>query len=416
MENNIRGKAKVACANVFDGKGFSAAEITLPENTADVLDSVDFSSPYVYVFPGFADVHVHFREPGFSYKEDIASGCAAAAAGGYTDVATMPNLSPVPDCRKNLEVSVECIKRSATINVHPYGSITVGEKGDCLSDIEDMADLAVGFSDDGVGVESESVMYFAMLRARSVGKVIAAHCEDMSLVKGGYIHDGVYAKAHGHKGICSESEWRPIERDIKLVRETGCAYHVCHISTKESVELVRAAKAEGLNVTCETAPHYLVLCDEDLQEHGRFKMNPPLRSAADRDALIRGVQDGTIDMIATDHAPHSVEEKSLGLMGSKMGVVGLETAFPVMYTHLVKEEIISLERLVQLMCTAPRARFGIKSDMANNYTVFDLSEKYIVEPSHFKSRGRATPFQGFELYGKCLLTVCNGQAVYLNKE
>ena len=407
---------KVLCNHVFDKVGFSAAEITLPETAAEQLSAVDFSAPNIYVFPGFADMHVHFREPGFSYKEDIASGCAAAAAGGYTDVATMPNLSPVPDCRRNLEASLECIKRSATVNVHPYGSITVGERGDCLADIEDMADLAVGFSDDGVGVESETVMYFAMLRAKSVGKVIAAHCEDMSLVKGGYIHDGAYAKAHGHKGICSESEWKPIERDLRLVRETGCAYHVCHISTKEGVELVRQAKAEGLNVTCETAPHYLVLCDEDMQEHGRFKMNPPLRSASDRDALIRGIQDGTIDMICTDHAPHSLEEKSLGLMGSKMGVVGLETAFPVLYTRLVRKGIISLERLVELMSTAPRARFNISDDFANNYTVYDLSAKYTVEPSRFKSKGRATPFQGWELTGKCLLTVCNGRVVHCEGE
>ena len=407
---------KVLCNHVFDGNGFSAAEITLPENAAEELSAVDFSAPNIYVFPGFADMHVHFREPGFSYKEDIASGCASAAAGGYTDVATMPNLAPVPDCRRNLEASLDCIKRSATVNVHPYGSITVGEKGDCIADIEDMADLAVGFSDDGVGVESETVMYFAMLRAKSVGKVIAAHCEDMSLVKGGYIHDGDYARTHGHRGISSESEWKPIERDLRLVRETGCAYHVCHISTKEGVELVRRAKAEGLDVTCETAPHYLTLCDEDMQEHGRFKMNPPLRSAADRDALIRGIQDGTIDMICTDHAPHSLEEKSLGLMGSKMGVVGLETAFPVLYTRLVRKGIISLERLVELMSAAPRARFNIRSDFANNYTVYDLSARCVVEPSHFKSKGRATPFQGWELMGKCILTVCNGRAVHCEGE
>jgi len=416
MENSIRGERRVYCPHVFNGVGFSATEIILPENAAEELSAVDFSAPNIYVFPCFADMHVHFREPGFSYKEDIASGCAAAAAGGFTDVATMPNLSPVPDCRRNLEISLECIRKSATINVHPYGSITVGEKGDCLADIEDMADLAVGFSDDGVGVESDNVMYFAMMRARSVGKVIAAHCEDMSLVRCGYIHDGAYAKAHGHRGICSESEWRPIERDIRLARESGCAYHVCHISTKEGVELVRRAKAEGVNITCETAPHYLVLCDEDLQEHGRFKMNPPLRSAADRAALIEGIKDGTIDMIATDHAPHSMEEKSLGLMGSKMGVVGLETAFPVLYTHLVKKGVITLEKLVRLMSSAPRARFRIDSDMAKNYTVFDLSARYTVEPSKFKSKGRATPFQGWELLGKCILTVCNGKAVHVCKE
>ena len=409
-------KKSVMCSNVYNGSGFAPAEIILPENVSADMWEDELSSPDVYVFPGFADVHVHFREPGFSYKEDIASGCAAAAAGGYTDVCTMPNLSPVPDSREHLDASLGCIRRSATIGVYPYGSITVGEKGGELADLEGMAPDVAGFTDDGVGVASEDMMREAMLKAKAVGRILAAHCEDMSLVRGGYIHDGVYAAAHGHKGICSESEWKPIERDIRLARETGCAYHVCHISTKESVELIRRAKADGVNITCETGPHYLVLCDEDLMEDGRFKMNPPLRSREDRDALVAGIVDGTIDMIATVHAPHSAEEKAQGLKDSMMGVVGLETAFSVLYTHLVKNGIISLEKLVELMAVAPRERFGIKSDMTDSYTVFKLGEeKYTVDPESFKSRGRATPFAGWELLGECLMTVYNGRAVYEKK-
>ena len=362
------------------------------------------------IVPGLCDVHVHFREPGFSYKETIASGSAAAAHGGYTAVCTMPNLSPVPDCAEHLKAQLDAIDKSAVIEVIPYGAITVGEKGEELSDMESMADNVCAFSDDGRGVQNDSMMREAMAKAKRLGKIIAAHCEDNSLLFGGYIHDGEYAKAHGHRGISSESEYRQIERDLRLAEETGCAYHVCHISTKESVELIRQAKARGVDVTSETAPHYLVLCDEDMQEDGRFKMNPPLRSREDKQALIEGIKDGTIDMIATDHAPHSAEEKGRGLEKSLMGVVGLETAFPVLYTELVKKNIITLERLVELMSFKPKERFGI--DTGCDFAVFGIDEPYKTDPNEFLSMGRATPFAGREVFGRCLLTVHDGKAVY----
>lgn len=367
------------------------------------------SKEYIIV-PGLCDVHVHFREPGFSYKETIASGSAAAAHGGYTAVCTMPNLSPVPDSAEHLQVQLDAIKRSAAIKVLPYGAITVGEKGEKLADMEAMSDKVCAFSDDGKGVQNDEMMREAMTAAKRLGKIIAAHCEDNSLLFGGYIHDGEYARMHGHRGISSASEYKQIERDLRLAEETGCAYHVCHISTKESVELIRQAKAHGVDVTCETAPHYLVLCDEDMQEDGRFKMNPPLRSREDKEALIEGIKDGTIDMIATDHAPHSAEEKGRGLEKSLMGVVGLETAFSVLYTELVMKNIITLDRLVELMSFKPKERFGI--DTNNDFAVFDISEAYKIDPEDFLSMGRATPFAGREVFGRCLLTVHNGKVVY----
>lgn len=362
------------------------------------------------IVPGLCDVHVHFREPGFSYKETIASGSAAAAHGGYTAVCTMPNLDPVPDSAEHLQVQLDAIKRGAAIKVLPYGAITVGEKGERLADMEAISDKVCAFSDDGKGVQNDEMMREAMTAAKRLGKIIAAHCEDNSLLFDGYIHDGEYAKAHGHRGISSASEYKQIERDLRLAEETGCAYHVCHISTKESVELIRQAKACGVDVTCETAPHYLVLCDEDMQEDGRFKMNPPLRSREDKEALIEGIKDGTIDMIATDHAPHSAEEKGRGLEKSLMGVVGLETAFPVLYTELVTKNIITLDRLVELMSFKPKERFGI--DTNNDFAVFDISEAYKIDPEDFLSMGRATPFAGREVFGRCLLTVHNGKVVY----
>lgn len=362
------------------------------------------------IVPGLCDVHVHFREPGFSYKETIASGSAAAAHGGYTAVCTMPNLDPVPDSAEHLQVQLDAIKRGAAIKVLPYGAITVGEKGEKLADMEAMSDKVCAFSDDGKGVQNDEMMREAMTAAKRLGKIIAAHCEDNSLLFGGYIHDGEYAKAHGHRGISSASEYKQIERDLRLAEETGCAYHVCHISTKESVELIRQAKARGVDVTCETAPHYLVLCDEDMQEDGRFKMNPPLRSREDKKALIEGIKDGTIDMIATDHAPHSAEEKGRGLEKSLMGIVGLETAFPVLYTELVTKNIITLDRLVELMSFKPKERFGI--DTNNDFAVFDISEAYKIDPEDFLSMGRATPFAGREVFGRCLLTVHNEKVVY----
>lgn len=367
------------------------------------------SKKYIIV-PGLCDVHVHFREPGFSYKETIASGSAAAAHGGYTAVCTMPNLDPVPDSAEHLQVQLDAIKRGAAIKVLPYGAITVGEKGERLADMEAMSDKVCAFSDDGKGVQNDEMMREAMAKAKRLGKIIAAHCEDNSLLFGGYIHDGEYARMHGHRGISSASEYKQIERDLRLAEETGCAYHVCHISTKESVELIRQAKARGVDVTSETAPHYLVLCDEDMQEDGRFKMNPPLRSREDKQALIEGIKDGTIDMIATDHAPHSAEEKGRGLEKSLMGVVGLETAFPVLYTELVTKNIITLDRLVELMSFKPKERFGI--DTNNDFAVFDISEAYKIDPEDFLSMGRATPFAGREVFGRCLLTVHGGKAVY----
>ena len=367
------------------------------------------SKKYIIV-PGLCDVHVHFREPGFSYKETIASGSAAAAHGGYTAVCTMPNLDPVPDSAEHLQVQLDAIKRGAAIKVLPYGAITVGEKGEKLADMEAMSDKVCAFSDDGKGVQNDEMMREAMTAAKRLGKIIAAHCEDNSLLFGGYIHDGEYARMHGHRGISSASEYKQIERDLRLAEETSCAYHVCHISTKESVELIRQAKAHGVNVTCETAPHYLVLCDEDMQEDGRFKMNPPLRSREDKEALIEGIKDGTIDIIATDHAPHSAEEKGRGLEKSLMGVVGLETAFPVLYTELVMKNIITLDRLVELMSFKPKERFGI--DTNNDFAVFDISEAYKIDPGDFLSMGRATPFAGREVLGRCLLTVHNGKVVY----
>lgn len=371
--------------------------------------SVYNSSQYM-IFPGFCDVHVHLRQPGFSYKETIKSGTQASAHGGYTMVFSMPNLKPVPDSSEHLKEQLDIIKKDAVINVLPYGAITVGQNGEELSDMEGMAKDVIAFSDDGRGVQSEEMMKEAMLRAKALGKIIVAHCEDNSLLHGGYIHDGVYASKHSHRGICSESEWKPIKRDIELCRQTGCAYHVCHISCKESVELIRQAKAQGVNVTCETGPHYLILTDEDLKEDGRFKMNPPLRSKEDRQALIEGVLDGTVDMIATDHAPHSQEEKSRGLEKSAFGIVGIETAFQLLYTHLVKKNIISLERLVELLAVNPRKRFGIEYD--NSFTVWDLDKKTVINPSDFLSMGKATPFEGEEVFGECELTVCNGKTAY----
>lgn len=381
---------------------------SVSDSMVEVFSSYD--TPEYTVFPGFCDVHVHFREPGFSYKETIATGSRAAARGGYTAVCTMPNLNPVPDSVEHLRQQLDIIEKDACIHVYPYGAITVGEKGEILADLEGMAPDVIGFSDDGRGVQQDEMMLEAMNRAKALGKMIVAHCEDNSLLFNGYIHDGNYAKMHGHRGICSESEWRQIQRDLELVEKTGCAYHVCHISTKESVELIRQAKAKGLDVTCETGPHYLVLTDEDLQEEGRFKMNPPLRGAEDRDALIEGILDGTIDMIATDHAPHSAEEKGRGLEKSAFGIVGIEIAFQTMYTHFVRTGRMTLEKLIDLMALAPRKRFGIA--MGEDYTVWKLEQEETVDPEQFLSMGKATPFAGHKLFGKCVCTVCDGKIVY----
>lgn len=400
-------RSKVISASLgstfVDGIG---ASVSAPELSV-------FNSPDYVIFPGFCDVHVHFREPGFFYKETIGTGSLAAARGGYTAVCTMPNLNPVPDSTAHLKIQQDIIDGSACIHVYPYGAITVEEKGQQVADLEGMAPNVIGFSDDGHGVQNDGRMREAMLRAKALGKPIVAHCEDNSLLRGGYIHDGEYAKAHGHRGICSESEWRQIERDLKLVQETGVSYHVCHVSAKESVELLRKAKAAGLDVTCETGPHYLVMDDSMLQEDGRFKMNPPLRGKADRDALIQGILDGTVDMIATDHAPHSAEEKSRGLEKSAFGIVGLETAFPILYTYLVKPGILSIDKLVQLLCVNPRKRFGI--GLGCDYSIWDLNKEYTIDPEAFVSMGKATPFTGWTVNGKCMATVCNGKIVYRSK-
>ena len=377
-------------------------------NLKDLFNEDKCFNNYV-VLPGFCDVHVHFREPGFSYKEEIKTGSLAAAAGGYTSVCTMPNLNPVPDSEKNLNIQLEIIKKDSVIEVIPYGSITVGQNGKVLSDMKGMCDNVVAFSDDGRGVQSSEIMQKAMRLAKKLDKIIVAHCEDNSLLNGGYIHDGEYAKANGHKGISSKSEWAQIERDIELVKKTGVKYHICHISTKESVALIKKAKSEGLDITCETAPHYLVLNDLNLKDSGDFKMNPPIRSEEDRLALIEGIKDGTIDMIATDHAPHSAEEKSKGLSGSLNGIVGLETAFPILYTHLVKTGIITLEKLVDLMSTNPRKRFNIKP---NGYSVWDLDKEYKVNPNNFKSKGQSTPFKNERVFGELKMTILNDSVVY----
>lgn len=427
-------KFTIKGANVYIDGAFHSADILISDEKisaieystckSDAITAVsddtfvfDFTNSSYIIIPGLVDVHVHLREPGFSYKATIKSETLAAAKGGYTHICSMPNLNPAPDSLETLSEQLEIIYRDAVVNVLPYGTITKKRGGAELSDINGLCEYVVGYTDDGSGVQNEEVMLSAMKKARELSKIIAAHCEDTSLIKeGGYIHDGEYAKKNGHIGISSESEWKQIERDISLARESGVKYHVCHISTKESVEIIRQAKKDGVDITCETAPHYLVYCDEDILDEGRFKMNPPIRGAADREALIEGIKDGTIDMIATDHAPHSIDEKSRGLRDSLMGVVGLETAFAVLYTNLVKTNKITLSKLIDLMTTSPAKRFsiesGIKVGLAANLTVFDLSEKYKIDSNTFLSKGKATPFEGNEVYGKTIMTIVNGRIVW----
>ncbi len=411
-------------ANVYYDKKFQKLNVYIEDGIiTNITDAaleneggIIFDFKDKYIFPGFVDVHVHLREPGFSYKETVKTGTMASARGGYTTVLTMPNLSPVPDSVENLNKQLDIIKNDAVIEVIPFGSITVGEKGERLADLEGMAELVAGFSDDGRGVQSEEMMCEAMKTAKKLGKIISAHCEDNSLLNGGYIHAGEYAKINNHKGIVSESEAGPIRRDVELIKKTGCKYHVCHVSAKESVKVISEAKKNGVDITCETGPHYLVFSDMDLKDEGRFKMNPPIRAKEDRDALIEGIKDGTVDMIATDHAPHSKEEKSRGLKDSLMGVVGIETAFAVLYTHLVKKNIISLEKLIELMSINPRKRFDIQSSFETgkkaNLTVFDLDNEYKINPDEFLSMGKATPFEGMLVSGKCLLTIADGKIAW----
>lgn len=409
-------------AEVFRAGAFRREALVVEEGRVVAADApaagdrvVDLAG--LHVIPGLVDVHVHLREPGFEYKETVATGTAAAARGGYTALCPMPNLSPAPDSLAALRVEEEAIRRDAVVRVYPYGCITVGQRGcGALVDFAALAPRVVGFSDDGRGVQSGELMGEAMRRAAAAGKPIVAHCEVDELLRGGYIHDGDYCREHGHRGICSESEWRQVERDIRLAEETGCQYHVCHVSTKESVSLVRAAKARGLKVSCETAPHYLLLTDEDLREEGRFKMNPPLRSRADREALLQGIQDGTIEVVATDHAPHSAAEKARGLAGSAMGIVGLECAFPLLYKYLVLGGVIPIGRLVELMALNPRRLFGLEGGVeagdAADFTVLDLGAEYDVDPAAFLSKGRATPFAGWRVQGRTMLTVVGGREVY----
>lgn len=411
-------------ANVYIDGSFKKTDIYIKDNMIVSVDGsvhhgenvVSFDFNNKYIFPGFTDVHVHLREPGFLCKETIETGTKAAARGGYTSVCAMPNLKPVPDSAEDIKIETDIIEKTAVVHVYPYGAITVDEMGKELADLEGMAPYAIAFSDDGHGVQNDDMMRNAMKKSKELGKMIVAHCEVNELLEGGYIHKGKYAELHGHKGICSESEWKQIERDIELVKETGCAYHVCHISTKESVKLIRKAKSEGVNISCETGPHYLVLNDMDLQEEGRFKMNPPIRDESDRLALVEGIKDGTIEFIATDHAPHTEEEKSKGLKNSLMGVVGLETAFPIVYTELVRKGIITLEKAMELLNGNAIERFGIGSEIAAgkpaDLTVFDLDEEYVIDPKDFLSKGKSTPFTGRKVFGKCLMTMVNGEIVY----
>ncbi len=414
-------------ALVYMGDKFKKSDVLIKNSVIDSIgisisengaDRVFNAQDKYFLIPGFVDVHVHLREPGFSYKETIKTGTMAAAKAGYTAVCPMPNLNPVPDSIDNIKVQTDIIDKDAVINVYPFASITKGRKGRGeLVDFDSLKDIAVGFSDDGTGVQEEETMRIALQECAELGKIISAHCEVNDLLRGGYIHDGEYCKKHGHKGICSASEYEQIERDCRLAEETNCRYHVCHISTKESVDIIRKAKARGVKVTCETGPHYLTMCDKDLQEDGRFKMNPPLRSEEDKKALIEGIVDGTIDVIATDHAPHSAEEKAKGLAGSAMGVVGLETAFSVLYTKLVKTGVITLEKLINIMSVKPREIFSLEGGKIEEGAVADLAllnleDEWIVNPEEFVSMGRATPFENWHVRGKNLLTICKGEIVY----
>lgn len=413
--------ARVFTSGVFKSKDVFIKEGKIYDLGTSISDGADFvfnAQDKYFLIPGFVDVHVHLRQPGFSYKETIKSGTEAAAMAGYTAVCTMPNLKPAPDSIENLKVQTDAIEKDAKIDVYPFATITKGGQGvGELVDFASFGDSVIGFSDDGRGVQDEELMLLAMRECKKLSKIISAHCEVNSLLYGGYIHDGNYCRGNGHKGISSESEWRMIERDCRLAEITGCRYHVCHISTKESVDIIRSAKARGVRVTCETAPHYLTLCDDDLKDEGRFKMNPPLRSALDREALIEGLLDGTIDVIATDHAPHSIEEKSKGLEKSAMGIVGLETAFSVLNTKLVKTGIITLEKLIDLMAVAPRKIFGIqggeiKIGAPADLALLDVNREWTVQPEKFVTMGRATPFENWQLQGKNVMTVSKGEIIY----
>ena len=409
------GVSRKADVLVADGIIAAIGESLVADAETEVFDAEGCVVTY-----GLADVHVHLREPGYSAKETITTGTRACARGGVTTVCSMPNLQPAPDAPETIAVQQQMIDEQAVIEVRPFATISSKRAGRELADIEALRPLSVGYSDDGNGIQTEPLMREAMKRIAAVDGIIAAHCEDDSLLHAGYIHDGDYAREHGHKGICSESEWGPIKRDVALAQEEGCRYHVCHISTKESVEIIREAKQKCNHISCETGPHYLVLCDENLQEEGRFKMNPPLRAKEDKAALIEGIKDGTIEVIATDHAPHTAEEKSRGLKGSMMGIVGIETSFAICYTHLVRKGVITLEKLIALMSENPRRifrlggamRVGERADIA----VFDVREPYKIDTAEFLSMGKATPFEGEEVYGRCMLTLFGGEKVWIENK
>ena len=405
------GESRKADILIADGKIEAIGELLGADKTTEVFDAEGCIVTY-----GLADVHVHLREPGYSVKETITTGTRAAAHGGVTTVCSMPNLQPAPDAPETIAVQQKMIDEQAVIEVRPFATISKGRERRELAEIEVLRPLSVGYSDDGNGIQTEELMRRAMQRIAAVDGIIAAHCEDDSLLHAGYIHDGEYAHAHGHKGICSESEWGPIKRDVKLAEEEGCRYHVCHISTKESVEIIREAKQHCDHISCETAPHYLILCDQDLKEEGRFKMNPPLRGAEDRSALIEGIKDGTIEVIATDHAPHTAEEKARGLKGSAMGIVGIETSFALCYTYLVRKGVITIEKLIALMSENPRRIFrlggALKVGERADIAVYDITKPYTIDTSEFLSMGKATPFEGEEVYGRCLLTLFNGEKVW----
>ena len=414
IKNSAVYGADIEDIAIVDGRITERAKSITPNEGDTVINAEG-----LVVAPAFVDVHVHLREPGYGYKERIETGTMAAARGGYSTVCSMPNLNPVPDCVENLKVQQDIIDRDAKIEVLPYAAITLGRKGGELVDVTSLHDKVCAFSDDGSGVQVDGMMERAMMEAVKHDSLIAAHCEVEELLNGGYIHDGEYARKHGHKGICSESEWAQVKRDIELAEKIGCRYHVCHISTKETVQLVREAKARGVKVTCETGPHYLIFTDMDLQEDARWKMNPPIRSAEDRAALIEGIKDGTIDMIATDHAPHSVEEKSRGLKDSAMGIVGLETAFAALNTHLVKKGIISLEHLIKIMSINPRKVFriegGIEVGQRADIVLLDTNKEWRVDSNNFYSMGKITMFDGREMTGDVVMTLHRGEIVYDNK-
>ena len=405
------GVSRKADVLIADGKIEAIGESLAADEQTELFDAEGCVVTY-----GLADVHVHLREPGYSAKETITTGTRACARGGVTTVCSMPNLQPAPDAPETIAIEQQMIDEQAVIEVLPFATISSKRAGRELADIEALRPLSVGYSDDGNGIQTEPLMREAMKRISAVDGIIAAHCEDDSLLHAGYIHDGEYAREHGHKGICSESEWGPIKRDVALAQEEGCRYHICHISTKESVAIIREAKQKCAHISCETAPHYLVLCDENLQEEGRFKMNPPLRAKEDKEALIEGIKDGTIEVIATDHAPHTAEEKSRGLKGSMMGIVGIETSFAICYTHLVRKGVITIEKLIALMSENPRRIFrlggamqvGERADIA----VFDITKPYKIDSAEFLSMGKATPFEGEEVYGRCMLTLFGGEKVW----